>query len=678
MSKTEILAPVGGKQQLIAAVRCGANAVYLGTKSFNARGNAENFDEHSLKEAVSYCHIRGVRVYVTLNTLIFDTEFPLLDKAVIDIVNSGADAIIIQDLAVLRRIKQICPSMPIHASTQMAVHNIAGVKKLQSLGFSRVVLARELNLREIELIKENTDIQLECFVHGAHCMSVSGHCYISSVFGGRSGNRGVCAQPCRLNFSAYGRDYALSLKDMSYINKVKDLEHIGVASLKIEGRMKSAQYVAAVVTEYKNALESRKINYERLESAFSRDGFTDGYLTENLGINMFGIRRKEDIEASQKVQRELKSLYHKEKGTVPIFMKLKIKKSEPAVLTVTACGKTVSVHGETPAEDDTKMLRHEDAERFLSKTGGTPFVLSKCEILIDENLYMSSADINALRRTSLAALEKRLSETNRKAKTPPLPELKIKKYEKKPKIRIGIESFSQLSDGIEAEFIYIPIDEIIKNPERAKELASSIIAQLPLFMSPKDESDVLQKLAACKKLGIKHAAAGNTSGVALIEQAKMIAHGQSRLNITNSQSLAEYESMGLYDTELSFEMTFGNINKLCGIMPRGIYGYGFLPIMHFRVCPVKPSLSCKKCDGNPILTDKNGVRFTMLCQDKRNFTLLNSVPLYIADKKYPNIDFITLYFTVESKNRVKEIYNMYKNKLESNENKTRGLYFRRI
>ncbi|HZJ75969.1 MAG TPA: U32 family peptidase, partial [Clostridia bacterium] len=637
MSEIEILAPVGGQEQLIAAVRCGANAVYLGIESFNARRNAENFDEHSLPQAVSYCHIRGVRVYVTLNILIFDTELSLVDKAITDIVNSGADGIIIQDLAVLNRIKQICPDMPVHASTQMAVHNIAGVKKLQKLGFRRVVLARELSLTEIELIKQNTDIELECFVHGAHCISVSGLCYISSVFGGRSGNRGLCAQPCRLNFSAYGREYALSLKDMSYIEKVKELRNAGVTSLKIEGRMKGAEYVAAAVTEYKNALEGKEIDYKMLQSAFSRGGFTDGYLTEKHDINMFGIRSKEDIFASLKVQKQLQNLYHKEKGTVPVNMKLEIKKSKPAVLTVSANGKTAFATGGMPVEDEEKTLKCEDAKRFLSKTGGTPFILSKSEIIIDENLIMSSANINALRRAALNSLEEKLSETTKRAKDVPLPEIKIKKRSNEPKIRIGIESFSQFPDCIDAEFIYIPIDELVKNIERAKALADNIIAELPIFISPKEEREVLEKLAVCKKLGIKRAAAGGIGGLALIKQTGMATHGLSRLNITNTLSLTEYERIGLSDTELSFELTFGKINKLGGTMQRGIFGYGYLPIMNFRVCPIKPSLGCEKCDGKPILTDKNGVSFTLLCQEKRNFALLNSVPLYIADKSLPNI-----------------------------------------
>lgn len=678
MSKIEILAPVGGKEQLIAAVRCGANAVYLGIESFNARRNAENFDEHSLKQAVSYCHIRGVRVYVTLNILIFDTELSLLDKAITDIVNSGADGIIVQDLAVLNRIKQICPDMPVHASTQMAVHNIAGVKRLQKLGLKRAVLARELSLTEIELIKQNTDIELECFVHGAHCMSVSGMCYISSVFGGRSGNRGVCAQPCRLNFTAYGREYALSLKDMSYIGKVCDLQKAGVTSLKIEGRMKGAEYVAAAVTEYKNAIENKEIDYKMLEDAFSRGGFTDGYLADKRDINMFGIRSKEDVSASIKVQKQLQNLYHKEKGTIPVDMKLEIRKGKPARLTATALGRTAFSVGEVANFNEGKTLNYEDAKRFISKTGGTPFLISKTEIIIDESLNMSSSNINALRREVLNSLEGRLSETAKKAVDVPLPEIKIKKCNNEPEIRIRIESFSQLSDGLNAEFIYIPIKEIIKNTEKVKAIADNIIVELPIFITPKDEGSILDSLAVCKTLGIKRAASGNIGGIELIKQAGMVLCGQSRLNITNTLSLLEYEKMGLSDTELSFEMTFGKIKNIGGTMPRGIYGYGYLPIMNLRVCPVKPTLGCKNCDGKPILTDKSGVSFTLLCQDKRNFTLLNSVPLYIADKKYPNIDFITLYFTVENKNRVKEIYDMYKKRVEFNGNKTRGLYFREI
>jgi putative protease len=289
---TEILAPAGGREQLLAAVRCGADAVYLGAKNFNARRNAENFEEESLADTVAYCHARNVAVHVALNTLVMDSELPLLEAEAASIAESGADAVIAQDLAAAKLIRERCPGIALHASTQMTVHNLAGIHMLEDLGFSRVVLARELSFEEIAMLVSQAAIETEVFVHGALCMCVSGGCYLSSVLGGRSGNRGLCAQPCRLDFDNGERGHALSLKDMSYITHIKELAEAGVASLKIEGRMKRPEYVAAAVTACREALAGREPDLDTLRAVFSRQGFTDGYYTGRRTTEMFGYRSR--------------------------------------------------------------------------------------------------------------------------------------------------------------------------------------------------------------------------------------------------------------------------------------------------------------------------------------------------------------------------------------------------
>ncbi|MBQ1906806.1 MAG: U32 family peptidase, partial [Firmicutes bacterium] len=254
----EILAPVGGQEQLVAAVRSGADAVYFGLQDFNARRNAENFAGEGLKDSVAYCHLHGVKVYITINTLVKDEELAAVKKAVDTAGSAAVDALIVQDLAVAAYARQAWPGLPLFASTQMACVNEAGARQLAEMGFSRVVLARELSLAEIRRVISRTGAEAEVFVHGAHCMSVSGACYLSSVIGARSGNRGLCAQPCRLDWHLGGKDYALSLKDLSYVERLKELEAAGVASVKIEGRMKRAEYVAASVTACRDALDGRK------------------------------------------------------------------------------------------------------------------------------------------------------------------------------------------------------------------------------------------------------------------------------------------------------------------------------------------------------------------------------------------------------------------------------------
>ena len=291
----EILAPVGGKEQLLAAVRAGADAVYLGAKNFNARRSAANFGETELSEAVAYCHARNVKVHVTLNTLVTDSELPALLEEIREIAESGADAVIVQDLAVAKLLREHCPEIAMHASTQMTVHDLAGVKEAQRLGFSRVVLSRELSLEEIKAIAAGTDVELEVFVHGALCMCMSGACYLSSMIGGRSGNRGMCAQPCRLDFRFGEKDHALSLKDMSYVEHIRELAAAGVCSFKIEGRMKRPEYVAVVTKAYRAAIDGRRVtenDMQQLEAVFSRQGFTQGYYEGKTGQSMFGTRQE--------------------------------------------------------------------------------------------------------------------------------------------------------------------------------------------------------------------------------------------------------------------------------------------------------------------------------------------------------------------------------------------------
>ena len=289
----EVLSPAGSSDALIAAVQNGADAVYLGYGSFNARMNAKNFTEEQLRQSVSYCHVRGVKVYLTLNTLVRDRELKEAGQVLLEAQRAGVDAVLVQDLGVLQLVRQMAPDMPIHASTQMSIHSLEGVRKAAELGISRVVLARELSREQIAAICRESPIELEVFVHGALCMCHSGQCYMSAMIGRRSGNRGQCAQPCRM---AYGFDrsenrYPLSLKDNCLVEYLGELDRMGVACVKIEGRMKRAEYVAITTKIYKDAALGRPVTAGQLQSlrkVFSRQGFTDGYYTGSRGPAMFG------------------------------------------------------------------------------------------------------------------------------------------------------------------------------------------------------------------------------------------------------------------------------------------------------------------------------------------------------------------------------------------------------
>ncbi len=675
---TEILAPVGGKEQLIAAVRSGADAVYLGAKNFNARRNASNFEDFELPEIVSYCHERGVKVHVVLNTLVMDSEIPALIEEIKNVASSGADAVIVQDLAVAKLVREICPSIEMHASTQMTIHDLSGAFAAESLGFKRAVLSRELSLDEIKYIAERTEIELEVFVHGALCMCMSGCCYLSSVLGGRSGNRGLCAQPCRLDFRFGEKGHALSLKDMSHIEYIRELSSAGVCSFKIEGRMKRPEYVAAAVTACKAALAGQKPDIESLRAVFSRQGFTDGYLTGKRTPDMFGFRSHDDVTAADKVLKSLANLYKDEADHIPLKMGLFISETKPSVLTVSDGENCVSVRGGVCEKALRSPTDEALARRYLSKTGGTPFYLSELDFSSEGEPIIAAGEINEMRRKALSVL----SEMRSKVYPHDVFEFDLPKPEKhiakKTAVRIRAEKFEQVLFENEAEAIILPVSEIEKHPEAIEKFGQKLFAELPALVFPLDEEKLKYRLIELYEKGLRHALCENIGTLRLAEDCLLTVHGGHGLNILNSVALEEYEELGLSDATLSFELSAAKIKHLGGKIKRGILGYGYLPLMRMRACPIKKTSGCKNCPGKGKIKDRMGKEFTYLCFEKKFGTLYNSVPLYTADKDFSGIDFMTLYFTTESPENCKKIYEMFISKTPADFEKTNGLYFREL
>ena len=406
----EILAPCGGAESLTAAVNSGANAVYLGETAFSARRNAENFTPEQLREAVRLCHLSGVKVHVALNTLVFDTELDKLEKTVEMIADCGVDAVIVQDFGVAKTIKKIA-DIPLHASTQMTVTSVSGAEMAKEAGFSRVVLAREMSLKEIERVVKSVDIETEIFVHGAICVCLSGQCYMSAMLGGRSGNRGLCAQPCRLNFTCDKRENVLSLKDLSLIPHLKEIEKIGVASVKIEGRMKRPEYVAAAVTACRKALAGETPDMENLRAVFSRSGFTDSYYNGTFE-KMQGVRTKEDVTAAPKAINELKQLYKDVYKRYSVDISAEIHDGQPSECTAECSGVSVTVTGGVPQQAINKPSTAEDIAARLSKLGGTVFEPGKVSCNIDSGLILSASAVNSLRRDVIDKLSEKIIERN--------------------------------------------------------------------------------------------------------------------------------------------------------------------------------------------------------------------------------------------------------------------------
>ncbi|MBR4867350.1 MAG: U32 family peptidase [Clostridia bacterium] len=672
----EILAPVGGREQLTAALRAGADAVYLGTQAFNARRNAENFTGEGLRDVVEECHHAGVKVHVTFNTLISDGEIAAAEAEMEKIAQSGVDAVIVQDLGVAALFRAHCPGLPLHASTQMAIHNAEGALAAYDLGFRRVVLARELSLAEIRAIRSKIpdDLELEVFIHGALCVSLSGGCYLSGIIGGRSGNRGLCAGPCRLDFTCRGRNYVLSLKDMSHIEHMEELRDAGVASFKIEGRMKGPEYVAAVVHACREKLAGRKPNMDQLQAIFSRSGFTDGYYSGNIGQHMFGIRTREDALNAASAERETGNIVRNVFQKVPLEAKLTLEAGKKAVLTLSDGVNTVAVEGDEPIVPRDAATSEEVVRKNLSKTGGTPYYL---ETLIFENqggLMLPPSAQNALRRAALeglSALRRRVEPWEFDPAPVTLPQ---RVSRKRQGIWLRAMHPEQLDFDEEAEKILLPGESL--TPELAAKYGDRLIATLPEVNFEADSARLTAILQKLQALGVKDVEVWNIGTLHAAKKAGFTLHGGAGLNVYNSLALAEYERLGLADGVISFELSARDIEKLGGTIPRGIIGYGRLPLMRLRACPGKGPKGCGKCQGQTTLTDRIGAEFRVSCDGRRYSTLYNTLPLYVGDKEPGGIDYAVLSFTFESAEEAERIYRKYLGGYPPRVERTRGLYYR--
>lgn len=662
--KFEILAPAGSMESLIAGVRSGANAVYLGGKLFNARRNAGNFDNEELKEAVLYCHNRNVKVYLAINILISDAEMEEAYHAVKQALQAGVDAFIIQDTGLAKMIREHFPDARLHASTQMSIMSPAGVKFAKSLGFDRIVLPREMNLNEISEIRKSTDLELELFVHGALCMSVSGQCYLSSMLGSRSGNRGLCAQPCRLPFTSKSdpNEYALSLKDLSITEHLDKLD--GITSLKIEGRMKRPEYVSAAVTAVKKAVEgiSTATDSHNLRSVFSRSGFTDGYLTGHTGRDMFGTRQKEDVVSANEVLKTIEKNYARENPLVKMDMRFVCKKGEPCSLTAAALGKAVTVKGDIPEAALNKPITEESLVNRLSKLGGTPFYADKMEIDLDGGLILPVSKINELRRRAVEEIEK-----------PPKITVRAKPFEKKkfteknsiPYFTASFKHAGQIPDRHPFRHVFIPLDSSL---EDFTGNCAGVVLPRGLFGI---ENEMTERLNTLKKAGVTKALCGNYGSYQLARELGFEVFGDFGLNIYNSESANQ-----INNPILSFELTLKQANRIAA-QNTGVIVYGRIPLMLTRNCPVQSGAGHCANKGDCRLTDRKGYEFPVICSDYPCVELLNSVPVCLSDvMDEVKTDFAHFYFSTESKKEVEKIIRMYENGEKPDFKFTRGLYRR--
>ena len=688
MSKIEILAPVGSEEMLRAAVFSGADAVYLGFSGFNARTGAGNFDADSLKEAVRFCHARGVAVHVALNTTVYGTELPALEQAIRSVAASGADAVICQDLAVATLIGKIAPQLPRHGSTQMSVHTLQGALELKELGFTRVVLARELSLPEVEHITKHCGIETECFVHGALCMCVSGQCYMSAFLGGRSGNRGSCAGPCRLPFEANalpegkpGRLHHLSLKDNSVIDKLDKLQALGVASAKIEGRLRTPEYVAAAVSACLAGREGRAYDRDLLKNAFSRSGFTSGYLDGKINGTMFGVRSEADAELTKKTLPALRELYRRERSRVPVKMKLEIEEGGEKLTVTDADGNKAFAYGDAepqPARTDPAESLH----RSLAKTGGTPFAVENDDITVEMDggpWFIPGSAVNELRREALDALLKKREVLRPWPTTDEhVPALPLRTLPPHRTLRARFESWDQVPeralDGV--EYLTLPIAQADRVP---REWRAKTLLELPRVMFGRLEEDTARRIAATQDAGFAGYEVSNIAHLRLCRGLPM--SGSFGLNITNQLAAQFYADNGLGSMLILPEVKDSDISTIAPThdgkpVPTGVLVYGHMPLMITRACPLQNIHDCAHCDKTGVLTDRKAKKFPVRCGLGVR-TIYNPVPIYMGDKPGAlTVDYGVAYFTLESRDEAAKILDMIRAHAPFEEDFTRGLYFK--
>ena len=688
MSKIEILAPVGNEEMLRAAVFSGADAVYLGFSGFNARTSANNFNADTLKDAVAFCHARGVAVHVALNTTVYGGELPALEQAIRAVAASGADAVICQDLAVATLIGKIAPQLPRHGSTQMSVHSLQGALELKELGFTRVVLARELSMPEVEHITKHCGIETECFVHGALCMCVSGQCYMSAFLGGRSGNRGSCAGPCRLPFEANalpegkpGRLHHLSLKDNSVIDKLDKLQALGVASAKIEGRLRTPEYVAAAVSACLAGREGRAYDRDLLKNAFSRSGFTSGYLDGKIDGTMFGVRSEADAEQTKKTLPMLRELYRRERSRVPVKMKLEIEEGGEKLTVTDADGSKAFAYGDAepqPARTDPTESLH----RSLAKTGGTPFAVEDQDITVKMDggpWFIPGSAVNELRREALDALLKKREVLRPWPTTDEhVPALPLRTLPSRRTLRARFENWEQVPeralDGI--EYLILPIAQADRVP---REWRAKTLLELPRVMFGKLEEDTARRIAATQDTGFAGYEVSNIAHLRLCRGLPM--SGSFGLNITNQLAAQFYADNGLGSMLILPEVKDSDISTIAPThngrpVPTGVLVYGHMPLMITRACPLQNIHDCAHCDKTGVLTDRKAKKFPVRCGLGVR-TIYNPVPIYMGDKPGAlTVDYGVAYFTLESREEAAKILEMIRTHTPFEGDFTRGLYFK--
>ena len=610
-----------------------------------------------MRSAVLRAHAYGVKVYLTLNTLVADRELPAFVDAAKDALRAGVDALIVADLGGAAAIRRAVPSAELHASTQMSAHNAEMGRLLGELGYTRMVIARETSAEDICKIVQNSPIEIEMFIHGALCVSHSGQCLFSSIVGGRSGNRGECAQPCRLPFACPKNKnaYPLSLKDLSLAEHVPELIDVGVSSLKIEGRMKSPEYVRDTARIWRRLLDERRgatpAEMQVLSDAFSRGGFTDGYYTGQIGRHMLGVRSETDKSNSRALE-PFAGLTRK----ISLSVRASILADRASELSLSDGSRTVTVTGDIPMSAINAPLTRETVERNLSKFGGTPFSVGSFALELGEGLMLPVSRLNDLRRRALQAFSEGEGDVT----------LKENAYvPQKPKgSRVSERSArfytpEQITPLAKAYFdrIYLPLSCY-------DSVADGVI--MPPVIFDRDGEKIKEMLNVAVQKGAKYALVGNLGHLNAVREAGLIPVGDHRLNATNGESLAALEMLGIDSVILSPELTLPQIRDVGG--NSSVIVYGRLPLMTLEKCVIREIADCNRCKANNVLLrDRRGVEFPILREWEHRNVIYNSLATCMSDREEQlvraGVTARHFVFSVESPREVDEIIQAHQKNL---------------
>lgn len=691
----ELLSPAGSPEGVIAAVQNGADAVYMGMGAFNARRGAKNFTDEEFVKAVRYCHVRGCKVYVTLNTLVNDREMRDAVAAAKLASDAGADALIVQDLGMSYAIRCALPDIPLHASTQMSLHNLAGVEAAAEMGITRAVLARELSFEQIRFITKNASIETEVFVHGALCFCHSGQCYMSALIGRRSGNRGLCAQPCRLQYSLGGRmdDHPLSLKDNCLVDQIRRLEEAGVASLKIEGRMKRPEYTGIVTGVYAKAIREQrnpdKEEMELLEKTFSRQGFTQGYFIGDK-LDMFGVRSEPDKDADKIFATARKQYAEGEMRRVPVHFYTVLEKGEHIkAIAFDDDGHKAIATGPVPERAKRQGLTEQYLIEQMFKTGGTPYNCIENKAKAEPGLYLPASEINELRRKLIAQLsaerEKAPERRTLRIPAPPVNVPAISDPARIYQVRTAEQLTPELAE-LKPDYIYFPAMELAENFDPLRPFIDNgarPVAAMPRVITDDQSREVYAALEKLFDYGVNEALTGNLGHVFIARQAGMKVRGDFGLNAFNSYTLRVLQDAGFISATASFELRLAQIKAMAKPIDTELIIYGRLPLMVSDQCIIRQSAGRCNCQTPGQLSDRMGSVFPVVKEFGCRNVIYNAHKLYLADKRDDlyalGLWGLRMLFTTESPRECVEVAKGYLGLTDYKPNVlTRGLYYRGV